>query len=358
MIKLIIKYFTLIILTFIIGLSFVGQNLIINAVDPFETPTTTPSATGTATAPKPSTAPTSTKSDGPSIGSLKACVVDNTQKDITSKNGNKIIQDCLKSVINLVITLAVLISIASLVGYGIQLMNPLEESGKINGQIVERIKSLAIGGLILGSFGTILATINPATLTSNQILGQSAIDTFRSYISSGTKTGAVKTPVAGGGGTGATTVTGGNIDPILKSVTKTDGSIDVTKITAANKPKLIELVSKNDQCTNIFADSTCDSYAPIPTKTIDALEVAGVSSTYKEPAEIAGPIILKYDSKIVKDATSGLYTTSFSVDGKQQKATFKLRGSGTAPCSEADLDLGNTATAGKTIVPKGCTLVN
>lgn len=325
-------------MTLILGFGFLGQSLIVSA-DP----------------PTPTTPPASTKKDsgfnGPAIGGLKNCQVDRNRPEISATEGNKIIQQCIKDVISIVITIAVLISIASLVGYGIQLMNPMMESGKVNGQIVDRIKSLVVGGIILGMFGTILATINPATLTTSQILSTDAVANFKKYINVGeaaTKEG-VKT------GTGTST---GNSDPVLKGILKTDGTVDPTKITATNKPQLQTIVDKNDQCTNVFADSSCDSYAPLSQTVIANLDKAGISSKYKEPAEITGPIAVKYDTKITKDATSGVYTATFTFDGKVQKATFKLRGTGTTPCNDESLDLNNTSTAGKNVIPKGCTLIN
>ncbi len=360
MIKALIKLFSTIFLIFTLGISFVGQNLIVNAADPVVPPATTST---TAPAPK----PTSTKSDGPSIGSLKACVVDKSRKDISSDDGNKIIRECIKSVINLVITLAVLISIASLVGYGIQLMNPMMESGKINGQIVERIKSLAIGGFILGSFGTILATINPATLTSNQLLGKPVIDSFREYISLGVKN---SPPSKGGtgtaGGTGTTgTASTAEITTAITTVS-TNGKIDKAKLdsatNAATKKVLQDAVDKEDECTDIFATGTgCVGYVKIEKAVLKSLNDAGLKSSYDANSSLTtvpGPVIANYDMTVTKDSndTSGIYTSTIKVEGKDETQKFKITGAAGQLCPVTNLFFQPPPKAGQTIIKAGCTL--
>jgi hypothetical protein len=350
MIKSVIKLISIISITLILVFSFVGQNLIINAGTPAPS-TTTPKPVDTGTTKTP--APVA-KSDGPAIGGLKSCTVDKNAT-FTPADGNQKLRDCLKDIISLVITIAVLISVASLVGYGIQLMNPMETSGKIQGQIAQRITELAVGGVILGMFGTILATINPATLTTSQIFGQNAVENFRRYIGIGQ--GATAAGVSKNNGTGPSVITSGGInDPVLTAILN-GGKFDKSKFDKiTDKTKLQALIDKNDKCTNIFADLSCDSHAPIDPKIIKDLEAVPFKSKYSEPKEIAGPVVIKYDTKITKDTKTDVYTATFDLDGKKQTKTFKLRGTGTAPCDEKSLDLNNVSTAGKNIVPKGCTL--
>ena len=117
------------------------------------------------------------------------------------------------------------------------------------------------------------------------------------------------------------------------------------------------MITDNDKCTNIFADKTCDNFAPSDPKIIATLEKAGVTSSFNQVANIKGPISLKYDAKITKNQTSGIYTATFTINGKEQKETFKLLGTAVDPCDEKTLDLGNVTKAGETIILNGCSIV-
>jgi hypothetical protein len=345
MIKSVIKLISIISITFILVFSFVGQNLVANAVD---TPTPTP---GTTTTPKPATP--AAKSDGPVIGGLKKCTVEKNDT-FTPAKGNEKLRDCLKDIIQLVITIAVLISVASLVGYGIQLMNPMETSGQVQKQIATRITELAVGGIILGMFGTILATINPATLTTSQIFGQNAVENFRRYIGIGqgaTAAGVSKGTGATGGTTGAS---GGN--SILASYQKPDGSFDVDKIKAtkdAERKTLVDLVSKDDECTDMFSnDGSCAGYSAIKPETIALLKTAGIESKYTTSTkQYAGPVFTNYKITSITDKTGGAY--ELAVDGDTQNTYVIITGKGTDPCKNVPK---GPIEAGKEFIPVGCSL--
>jgi hypothetical protein len=338
---------------------------------PTTPPTNSPApGTGTTTTPKPADTTTpkpatpTPKSDGPAIGGLKNCTVD-SNATLTPKQGNEKLRDCLRDIIQLVITIAVLISVASLAGYGIQLMNPMETSGKIQGQIAQRITELAVGGVILGMFGTILATINPATLTTSKIFGESAVATFREFIKAGQGTtnagiskGTGATPGAGG------TTSGGSSDPILTSIQKPDKTIDVTKLQAlikdpAKKIELEKLVTKNDQCEEEFAiTKDCSNYSLIKSTTITELKNAGINSKHTPNADLSSPIFANFAMTFKKDSndTSGVYTATYQKDGKSVTQKFKITGKAGDLCPVANLNLVDAVKPGEEIIKANCSI--
>jgi hypothetical protein len=310
------------------------------------------------------------QSDGPVIGGLKNCTVDKNAT-FTPKDGNEKLKNCLRDIIQLVITIAVLISVASLAGYGIQLMNPMETSGKIQGQIAQRITELAVGGIILGMFGTILATINPATLTTSKVFGDNAVATFREFIKAGqgtTNSGVSKGTGAAPGAGG--TSSGGSSDPALKAIyVDNKQTIDPTKLAkvAANKSSseykaLQKLVDLNDQCTDIFATGTeCVSYSKIDDKIIKELKDAGIKSSYADNStltDLPGPVIANYDMKVTKesDDTSGIYTATFQLNGKTETQKFNIKGTAGQLCPVSKLFLGDPVKAGTKIIDTGCSI--
>jgi hypothetical protein len=359
MIKSAIKLISIISITFILVFSFVGQNLIVNAGTPAPTPTpgtTTTPTPGTTTTPKPATP--AAKSDGPVIGGLKKCTVEKNDT-FTPQAGNEKLRDCLKDIIQLVITIAVLISVASLVGYGIQLMNPLETSGQVQKMIATRITELAVGGVILGMFGTILATINPATLTTSQVFGQNAVENFRRYIGIGQ--GATNAGISKNKG-GANAGTNDKGASILATYQKTDGSgtFDTDKIKALKdgspeKKSLIDLVTLDDECTDLFStEKDCVGYTPISSKTLKSLNDAGIKSTIKDDPnlkQLPGPLNTNYKIDDVVKGKDGVF--SLIVNGDTTATVVKIRGKGTDPCKTEPK---GAIEAGKLFIPADCSV--
>lgn len=351
MIRPIIKLISIISITFLLVFSFVGQNLIVNAQ------TTTPGTTASpkpadTTTPKPATP--ATKSDGPVIGGLKKCTVEKNET-FNPTQGNEKLRDCLRDIIQLVITIAVLISVASLAGYGIQLMNPLETSGKIQGQIAQRITELAVGGLILGMFGTILATINPATLTTSKIFGDNAVATFREFIKAGqgaTTAGVSKgtgaTPGAGG------TTSGGASDKIYTDIL-TGSVVDKAKVNAlspAKKAELVKFVTKYDICNDNFSNETsCGNITQISDVRIKELAAENIKSTHTTPSQLAGPVNTNKKIDDIVDNNNGNYSVIFS--GATTATLVTITGAGTNPCKNPPK---GAIEAGKVFVPSDCTL--
>jgi hypothetical protein len=319
-IKNIIK--NLLFITFIVtvGFSFFGQTVKVNAGTPTPTPTTTTPANSTATS-------TGNNPDNKGFGVLKECQVDGAEQ-IDPTKATERVNGCIKQIIQLVIVISILLAVISITVYGIQTMNPLAtNAGGINAKIAERIKGIAVGGVLLGMFGTILGTINPATLNTSSIFGGKVIESFREYISNGAKT--TQTQADTGRNT-ASTPDANLINSIIK-----DGKLDKT-IVQTKKKELITLVTKNDECTNVFSDSAtgCKGFTPFNPKTIELLKAEGIKSTSTNNSEFkSSNVNANFDIESISEGGGqSTYSIKF-VDKKYPNKIIKATGPDCKPKS-------------------------
>ena len=202
------------------------------------------------------------------------------------------------------------------------------------------------------------------------MLGKPVIDSFREYISLGVKNAPPSKGTPGGaGGTGSGGATGtastAEITTAIASVS-TAGKIDKIKLDLpANKDakKLLQdAVDKDDECTDIFATGTgCVGYVKIEKAVMKSLNDAGLKSSYDTNSSLTtvpGPVVANYDMTVTKDSndTSGIYTATIKIEGKDETQKFKITGAAGQLCPVTNLFFQPAPKAGQTIIKAGCTL--
>ncbi len=118
---------------------------------------------------------------------IKNCDFLSITNDPETKSGNPdavngVLTQCFKDILSIVVIIAIVISIG-MIGYtAITIMNPLQDSNVTSKMLGEKIQALIVGGLLVGSFGTILFTINPASTRLDGIFSSDIICQVRTQI--------------------------------------------------------------------------------------------------------------------------------------------------------------------------------
>jgi hypothetical protein len=176
------KFISLVLLLFILT-SFNLQILTATAQ------TTPPAGTAT-TPPKPTTNTGTTtnanvltqKQVDDRIGTLKNCSVNSSNEGKLKDDpnaANTFILNCLKDIVQIVITISVILAIMRLIFVGIKFLNTFEDEGKLQGELAKAITGFVAGAVILGLFAAIINVVNPSALRIDKIFSAQVIADYK-----------------------------------------------------------------------------------------------------------------------------------------------------------------------------------
>lgn len=150
--------------------------------------TTTPVKT---TSPTPDTKSTATSTNltdkqvNDKIGTLKNCSVDNKSPDYQKKlkedptEANNFVFQCLKDIIQIVITISIILAIMRLIFVGIKFLNTFDDGPKLQAELAKAISGFIAGAVILGLFAAIINVINPSALKIDKIFSAQVIADYK-----------------------------------------------------------------------------------------------------------------------------------------------------------------------------------
>jgi hypothetical protein len=104
----------------------------------------------------------------------------NPDNSVDAANG--VLATCFKDILSIVIIISIVITLGKIGITAIALMNPLQDPGKTQQDLTDQIIGLIVGGLIVGSFGIILFTLNPASTRLDGIFSPTLVCEIRKQI--------------------------------------------------------------------------------------------------------------------------------------------------------------------------------
>ncbi len=119
------------------------------------------------------------------IGALKNCSVDNKSADYQKKlkedptEANNFIFQCLKDIIQIVITISVILAIMKLIFVGIKFLNTFGDEKSLTTELSNTISGFVVGAIILGLFAAIINVINPSALKIDKIFSAQVIADYK-----------------------------------------------------------------------------------------------------------------------------------------------------------------------------------
>jgi hypothetical protein len=116
------------------------------------------------------------------IGTLKNCSVNSSNEGKLKEDptyANTFILNCLKDIIQIVITISVILAIMRLIFVGIKFLNTFEDEGKLQGELAKAITGFVAGAVILGLFAAIINVVNPSALRIDKIFSAQVIADYK-----------------------------------------------------------------------------------------------------------------------------------------------------------------------------------
>lgn len=293
------------------------------------------------------------------IGSLAQCNYQDSAA-IDSAGGNRYLADCLKNIMQLIVSISVILAVMSLVWLGIRSLNSFDDQASINKEISERIKGFVIGAVILGLFTAIIQTINPSALRIDQIFSANVVNDIRSQTDavkpfgrfggdsgqSGTGAGApVSAGVNGGSGSGS------NTNPPVNIAQQ----ISDTGNDPAKKEALAKQYEPCEQNYYKFVSEECSRYLDTTSAEQRKQIFTGTQSTGdpKNKTLSGSNLAFRFPIRITAISTSGQNTSSFAtVSGSYVSGlyagniTFEIQNCPNSPFLQSSVKAGTTIEAG------------
>lgn len=116
------------------------------------------------------------------IGSLKNCSINNKNGDNLKKDpnaANDFIYNCLKDIIQIIITISVILAVMRLIFIGIKFLNTFGDENALNQELSKSISGFVAGAVILGLFATIIQVVNPSALKIDKIFSAQVIADYK-----------------------------------------------------------------------------------------------------------------------------------------------------------------------------------
>jgi hypothetical protein len=302
---------------------------------------------GTTPAPKPDTTKTtdnkvvankSTYEEDKRIGSLKNCSVDNKSTEYQTKlktdptEANTFIFNCLKDIIQIVITISVILAVMRLIFVGIKFLNTFGDEAALQGELSKTITGFVAGAVILGLFATIIQVVNPSALKIDKIFSAQVIADYKclnkgiSDKNAATTGAGCKDTKQGSGPGGSTAVSGGP-----------QNDAEINKVLSSDKPEdqtaKTELIKKLSDCNNKIAfesvaqASECQKYQSF-------------TGAYTEPSDLVAQNIISGNSFANGDYTNIVVNPETNVttalyENKKGNTSISLIPNSKSACSKS-----------------------
>jgi hypothetical protein len=290
------------------------------------------------------------------IGTLKNCSVDNKSADYQTKlktdptEANTFIFNCLKDIIQIVITISVILAVMRLIFVGIKFLNTFGDEAALQGELSKAITGFVAGAVILGLFATIIQVVNPSALKIDKIFSAQVIADYKCLdkgIGGNKSTGCKDTKQGSGPGVSSEVFTSENIKTVLASTKPED---------KAKQDEIKASISKCNSVGNITLASAeealnCNIFQQYASENPNLASVVALD-TVLEPNMTGNRFANGTYSNIIVNGK--IITTDYKKIGsdKVKKVVFEYY----EGCEKSPLLIEKTITSGKPINIGNCNM--